>query len=64
MINIKSFFDNKIDTSNMPSLRDYMAVEVMRSLMSETEYRQNHNSSELAAISYYYADAMIKARGI
>ena len=47
----------------MPSLRDYMAVEVMRSLMSETEYRQNHHSSELAAISYYYADAMIKARG-
>jgi len=64
MISIKDFFDNKIDTSNMPSLRDYMAVEVMRSLISETEYRQNHNSSELAAISYYYADAMIKARGI
>lgn len=64
MISIKDFFDNKIDTSNMPSLRDYMAVEVMRSLISETEYRQNHNSSELAAISYCYADAMIKARGI
>ena len=64
MISIRDFFDNKIDTSNMPSLRDYMAVEVMRSLVSDTEYRQNHAVSELAAISYYYADAMIKARGI
>ena len=64
MISIRDFFDNKIDTSNMPSLRDYMAVEVMRSLMSETEYSQNHAVSELAAMAYYYADAMIKARGI
>lgn len=64
MISIRDFFDNKIDTSNMPSLRDYMAVEVMRSLVSDTEYRQNHAVSELADMAYYYADAMIKVRGI
>ena len=42
------------------SLRDLMAIEVMKALLSEKIHRGSHATANLA---YEYADAMIKARG-
>jgi len=44
------------------TLRDYFAAKAMQALLSDSNWRRNHDFDSSAERSYGMADAMLKAR--
>ena len=52
--------DNYIFYSSAITVRDYIAIQAMQSMISNTSFVPEYSASEVACVAYGYADEMIK----